>query len=392
MRFKLFNARSICNKLSELQYMLYTEQMDVICITETWLNDNILTGLIDPECRYRVFRRDRSDRAGGGVCILVAKHLNVVQVPIGQHFPTLEALCVDIYCHSKCVRLFNIYRSPGNYSNDSTPAQYMAELVDCMQKFTPRNRPCYIVGDLNCPDINWANCTAPVDNVQDRFINFVTKNGFTQVVDNSTRASKILDIVLVNEPVTMAALDVCLPFVNSDHCQVAFAVALDCNDRYHGGEQHTDVRLRYQWKDADINTMSQFLGSINWLDVLSTNLTPNSLWEAFTGLLMDAINQFVPSRPILSQAQKGQYKKNYPRKIKEAMARKRCLWRLHKRDPNNNDARQLYKQAESWCRLLIQKYEIKKEANVISSSNLGAFYRHINKRLSRKDGKTALAR
>jgi hypothetical protein len=176
----MFNARSINNKLSDLHYLLYAKSFDVICITESWLNNNVVAGLIDPECQYTVLRCDRHDRRGGGVCFLINKHLNVIQVPIGNYFPNIEALCVDVYCNDNCVRLLGVYRPPGF---DAASVLYMQDLVDCMLKFVPHKNPCYIVGDFNCPNINWLDCAAPADNIQDKLLRFATDNGFTQIVN-----------------------------------------------------------------------------------------------------------------------------------------------------------------------------------------------------------------
>jgi hypothetical protein len=61
---------------------MYSGNFEVICVTETWLNENVIDGLIDPLDYYRVIRCDRLDSRGGGVCILVSKKVDVVEVPV----------------------------------------------------------------------------------------------------------------------------------------------------------------------------------------------------------------------------------------------------------------------------------------------------------------------
>jgi len=68
------------------------------------------------------------------------------------------------------------------------------------------------------------------------------------------------------------------------------------------------------------------------------------------------------------------------------MARKHCLWRRLKADPNSSAARDQYSKAENRCRLLVRNYEIRKENDVIESNNLGKLYRFINGRLANKQG------
>ena len=47
-----------------------------------------------------------------------------------------------------------------------------------------------VVGDLNCPDIDWVNFTSPSDGVQDVFLDFTVVNRFTQTVIKPTIGGK----------------------------------------------------------------------------------------------------------------------------------------------------------------------------------------------------------
>jgi len=45
-----------------------------------------------------------------------------------------------------------------------------------------------------------------------------------------------------------------------------------------------------------------------------------------------------------------------------------------------------YKEAEAKCRQLVHEYEAVTERRISNSSNVGSFYRHINKRMSCRSG------
>ena len=85
IKFVYFNARSIVNKLSELELLVREENVDVLGICETWL----LEVISDDEISfsgYSLFRRDRSDlvkERGGGVLLYIKNELN----------PSLPELC-----------------------------------------------------------------------------------------------------------------------------------------------------------------------------------------------------------------------------------------------------------------------------------------------------------
>ena len=53
-----FNARSLKNKLCDLDVLLSTDQPDIVCITETWLNNTFSDDMINGKGNCTVFRTD----------------------------------------------------------------------------------------------------------------------------------------------------------------------------------------------------------------------------------------------------------------------------------------------------------------------------------------------
>ena len=78
------NFRSINNKFEELLHICQELQPDIICITETWLDDSVPTNTCIPP-GYRMIRKDRSEEykqkygrnKGGGIAIYYKEHLKV---------------------------------------------------------------------------------------------------------------------------------------------------------------------------------------------------------------------------------------------------------------------------------------------------------------------------
>jgi len=56
IRCTLINARSICNKLPQLRNVICSGEFNVKCITETWLTENIMDGLLNPDNCCRIIR------------------------------------------------------------------------------------------------------------------------------------------------------------------------------------------------------------------------------------------------------------------------------------------------------------------------------------------------
>jgi len=59
----LWNARSIINKETEINYLIYKENPDIIAICETWLKDK--DKFMIPN--YDIIRKDRANQIGGGL-------------------------------------------------------------------------------------------------------------------------------------------------------------------------------------------------------------------------------------------------------------------------------------------------------------------------------------
>ena len=68
---KQINAQSLIPKLDEIKLLIENEYLDILCISETWLQPNILDDLISIK-KYNVFRNDNPlNSRGSGACIYV---------------------------------------------------------------------------------------------------------------------------------------------------------------------------------------------------------------------------------------------------------------------------------------------------------------------------------
>ena len=253
LKLSLLNARSICNKLPELYGVIYSENISVLLITETWLNCNVSNGLLDPEGKCHIFRYDRSLKGGGGVCIFVHKALNAVECKLTGWHPDMQVCCVDVISQGTKCRLINVYRSTDALNQSEI---FTKQLVQCLETITNVYWSCYIVGDFNAVCIDWNNMNCLNSNSDKCLLDFAVANGFSQVVDQPTRLNNKLDIVLTNEPLTVHSVKVEPPFVTSDHCRVDFTVVLETRFQQ-GSAASYGTYKRYLWNDADFQGMAQ---------------------------------------------------------------------------------------------------------------------------------------
>lgn len=67
----LWNARSILNKKTELNYLTYKENPGILAINETWLKEKDTLNINN----YTVIRKDRNNQIGGGLAVCIKKDI-----------------------------------------------------------------------------------------------------------------------------------------------------------------------------------------------------------------------------------------------------------------------------------------------------------------------------
>ena len=113
-----YNVRSIVYKIDELSSNCSLHCPDIVCITETWLNENVLDSEI---CipNYQLVRLDRN-RQGGGIALYIANYLSYSLICSGPD--TLEFLAISIKQPQGDVAIALLYRPP------SSPISYFDSL------------------------------------------------------------------------------------------------------------------------------------------------------------------------------------------------------------------------------------------------------------------------
>ena len=177
LRWAVTNARSVMNKLAELHLFLQTYNLDLSCVTETWLNISIPDSLIAPK-GYKVYRHDRSTRAGG-VAIFVRDTAVVHQVAVSGEFNNIEVVCIDVHLYNTVYRVIGFYRPPGL---DRDAQAYLSASVKCLQALCSTEKTTVILGDFNLPNIDWSCYHCPDNPIYKEFLKFVNSYGFYQYV------------------------------------------------------------------------------------------------------------------------------------------------------------------------------------------------------------------
>jgi len=381
LRCTLFNARSLLNKLPDLHSVLYSGNYDCVFVTESWLNTDITDGFLDPDQQYTALRADRVIYGGGGVCVFVANKLNRSEISLrdSDHFndEEIDILIIDIACKPNKYRFMLVYRRPIGGAAGSDAAK---KLCGIMTRHINRTGPTLVLGDLNCPDIDWSFSGPPGACHEFSIYDFCQSHGFSQCVSEATRKANLLDVVCINEPILLSRVGVQPPFASSDHNSVTFDLLFQEDDDNTTAASDGRGTRQYLWTQCDYQAMSDYLSSIDWSQMFYTNFTADDIWAAFCQQLDQAIDMFVPKVEVRERRSVRIWR--YPRHIRRLMSRKLAVWHAYKSNRSDITLRAKYAETSANCCEAITRYEVYKETKIISSGNIGAFYKYANKKLT----------
>ncbi len=109
----LMNARSIVNKILDLNVFLVTVKPDVVAITESFLDGSILDSEVVDDS-FLIFRKDRN-RHGGGVMILVRRGIPAVcRDDLMNMDKESEVIWIELLVKPRTILFGVFYRPPGS--------------------------------------------------------------------------------------------------------------------------------------------------------------------------------------------------------------------------------------------------------------------------------------
>ena len=381
----LFNSRSVCNKLADLYDILYNNNYDCIFITESWLKPTVPNSLLDPKNAYTIFRHDRLHRTGGGVCVLICKSLRCTEICVNDHLLSSNLVALDVNFNHIIFCFIVWYRPP---SNSPDNLQDVKAISDIITRLSTKNRPLCVVGDINCKDTDWTYKTRPNCSLDEIIFDAFCNNGFSQCVKDTTRGTSLLDVVCLNEPLLLHSIRTLPPFGMSDHDSISFTLITPrTSANIDSSGQQSGTRI-YLWDQGDYLSMSEHLSQIDWMHLLTVNLTPDDIWNSFREILDVAINTYVPFKllSVRPASSRGRRRRYCPKPIWKLKNRKLLLYRAHKNHPLDTNIRTKYRQTCATYKRAVRNHEIECEKHILDANNIGAFYKYVNSKLTCRSG------
>jgi len=247
------NACSMGNKQEELEAIVQQENYDLVPITETWWDSShdwhaVMDG-------YRLFRKDRPTRRGGGVALYVREQLECIELGLEANEEQVESLWVRIkgQAHKGDITVGVYYRPPDQ--EEEVDEAFYRQLQAASQ-----SQALVLMGDFNQPDISWEGYTARHTQFW-RFLQSIDDNFLMQVVEDPTRRGALLDLVLMKKEGLVEDVKAGGSLGCSDHEMVNFRIM-------RGGSRATKRIKTLEFKRANFGLFHDLLGGIPWVRTL----------------------------------------------------------------------------------------------------------------------------
>jgi len=258
------------------------KQLDILFITETFLKPTI------PDCLFtvpgfRLFRKDRNSKGGGGLLAFVNMDLQVkrrTDLEDGE----IEALWLDVcpFKSNRSILFGGVYRPP------STTRETDLALEQNIERANLKCNETIVVGDFN---INYLhNATY----AKHRLIKGLRFMKLTQLVSTVTRpiSGTCLDLLFSNHPERIANVTTS-PIGLSDHTPV-FATRLYKQHHFDDSKRHNHIHYRCM-KSFDKNAFVKSVEQLPW-DSAFVFDSIDDILDAWQKLFISVVDEHAPMR------------------------------------------------------------------------------------------------
>ena len=193
----LWNAQSVGNKTADIcEYVTYHD-IDILCLTETWMKDEdpvVIGEMSPPGYTFINVPRTSGDDHHGGIGILHKSQLSLGRVTNNDlpQFDSFEFTIVSNSSHSLYIIL--VYRPYPSAQNGLTTAQFLDEFDSFLDHVNLLPGKVLLLGDFNI------HVNHPEKSEVNRFLSGLSDIGMEQHVDKPThRCGNTLDLLVTRQ-------------------------------------------------------------------------------------------------------------------------------------------------------------------------------------------------
>ena len=349
---------------------------DIILGTESWLSDDISDAEVFPK-NYVTYRKDRSDRIGGGVFICVRDSI----VSYKEDWNS-DGKCEAVWCrlvdkNQKTYLVGCFYDAPSDCL--SSLSEFLTVLDHRAQLHNSR---VLVGGDFNLPDINWDCMLTKVggrcQNKNDMLLSVLNTCGLEQMIKTPTgvtnNSSNILDLFITNIPQHVSQIASCVGI--SDH----LAIIIHLEDISRRPKVKRNIKLFHK-ADFDQINYRFYQHYLEFLDG-ATARTVNENWTQFKEYVQN-VEKLVPSRTVSVSTDPPWYNRRLRRL--DIIQRK-----LHRkaRQLGSGTLLQRYKEMKAFVRHSHREAETqyKNKLGYLLKENCKCFWKYVKAKRGKKSG------
>ena len=224
LRICQVNARSLLadTRLLDLQILTEVHNIDVLCVTETWLTSRHADSAVSLKGYQPPLRFDRPSRRGGGAAVYLRHGLTALSISLSGE---LEAVALRLFLGNRSMLdLVCLYCPP-----DVDTSMFIANLEDCLTSVQGSScRPLCLIGDFNAKHHSWWSGQSSTAE-GNALASFALTSGLVQVVHGPTYGVESdhpsqLDLAFLNAPGLVKNIQALAPV--ADHCPTLIELAL----------------------------------------------------------------------------------------------------------------------------------------------------------------------
>ena len=262
-----------------------SEQPDVVCIVETWLDENILDSEISI-ANYSVVRSDRN-RHGGGIVMYIRDCLHCDVYNVDTQGLELAIVTVTSNSFRICIGLW--YRPP------CSPVFVLDSLFSVLESLDPSYFSNFVlIGDFN---IDYNNSLHPL---RQRLDTIISSFSLVQVVADPTHTdsngrSSLIDLALLSSPEKLSSCSVIPPLENSTY-NVHSGIHLKMRTRTVRNKR-LSRRTVWRYKHANFEKANRLIESLDMTSILDPNDIDYS-WENWRVEFLRIMDECVPKATL----------------------------------------------------------------------------------------------
>ena len=275
---------------------------------------------------FSVYRKDRTDSAGGGLILYVKDSIQSTEVTSFRHIDFEESVWCRLSTDSESLLVGLIYRSPTSLrANDDGLLEMLEEASN--DKLSSK---ILLMGDFNYPAIDFVNygVTTGEDSAAARFFNKTQDLFLVQHVTEPTRfrqgqRSSVLDYIFTDEDNVVENIQYEDPLGRSDHCCLTWTMTTSSSETDQGVS-----RLNY-WK-GDYEGIRSGIAQIDWTTKFAAFDSVDDKWTYLKDTVMDLTNEYVPKKKPFQRKRKNEW---ISRTTIRKMRDKHKAWKRYRNSP-----------------------------------------------------------